>query len=170
MQSDRYVSLGGGLRVPYPEPTSEAASKIGKANRRTGTSAERHLRSALHRAGFRFRKDLPVLAGRRRTRPDIVFTRWKVAVFCDGCFWHGCPEHGTSPRANAAYWAPKLAANKARDERTNDQLAQAGWLVVRVWEHEPVEDAVRAVEDALERAGYRRRARPDVCDGAAVSR
>src|SRR4051812_38786735 len=86
----RTVNLGAGRVVPYPEPTGGAATKIGKANPRSDTRPEVRLRSALHRRGHRFRKDLLVRAGDVRVHPDIVFTRLKLAVFVDGCFWHGC--------------------------------------------------------------------------------
>lgn len=116
------MNLGRGQVVPYPEPTSAAATKIGKANKRTDTKAEVRLRSALHATGLRFRKDMLIRAGDVRTRPDIVFTRAKVAVFVDGCFWHCCPEHFHMPKTNLAYWGPKLAANVARDARVTKAL------------------------------------------------
>jgi DNA mismatch endonuclease, patch repair protein len=72
-----------------------------------------------------------------------------VAVYVDGCFWHSCPLHRTSPKANASWWSAKLEANRCRDADTDVRLAEAGWRVVRVWEHEPLQDAVRAVMDAL---------------------
>lgn len=137
--------------VPYPEPTSAAATAVGKANKRTGTRPEVRLRSALHRAGRRFRKDLLVRAGSLRVRPDVVFPRHKVAVFLDGCFWHGCPQHQQVPKSNPDYWGPKLRANQNRDRRVDEMLAVEGWLVVRIWEHETIVDAVRRVEEALER-------------------
>lgn len=71
-------------------------------------------------------------------RPDIVFTRSRIAVFVDGCFWHGCSDHGTLPERNQEYWTPKLAANAARDRRNDEALEREGWVVIRVWEHEPV--------------------------------
>ncbi len=135
--------------MPYPEPRDVAATKIGKANRRTGTKPEVRLRSALHRRGHRYRKDHLLRAGTARVRPDVVFTRWKVAVFVDGCFWHGCPDHQHVPKSNREYWVPKLAANVERDRRVDAALADAGWIVVRVWEHHDVDGAVAVVEDAL---------------------
>jgi DNA mismatch endonuclease, patch repair protein len=74
-----------------------------------------------------------------------------VAVFVDGCFWHGCPEHGTAPKANAKWWQEKIAANIARDRRTDEALGAEGWLVVRIWEHENVVTAVARIEEALAR-------------------
>lgn len=150
-RAPRTVNLGGGHRVPYPEPVDAAATKIGQANRRVNTKPEIRLRSALHRCGLRFRKDLLLRVADIRVHPDVVFTRWKVAVFVDGCFWHGCPEHQHVPKRNQEYWVPKLAANVERDRRVDHALSEAGWLVVRVWEHEAIEVALEAVETAIMR-------------------
>jgi len=120
-----------------------------QANRRRDTAPELQLRRELHRRGLRYRVDFPVRAGGILTRPDITFTRARVAVLVDGCFWHRCPEHGRDPRANQAYWKPKLEANVARDGRVNASLTQAGWMVVRIWEHEDVGEAAARVEAAL---------------------
>jgi DNA mismatch endonuclease (patch repair protein) len=103
--------------------------------RRRDTEPELALRRELHRRGLRYRIDASVLPGQRR-RADIVFMSAKVAVFVHGCFWHGCPEHGTRPKANAEWWADKLDRNMARDAETRQQLEAAGWCVVEVWEHE----------------------------------
>lgn len=149
--SGRFVTLRGGRRVPYPEPTSAAATRIGKGNRRSGTAIEVRLRSELHRRGCRFRKDHPIVVAGVRVRPDVVFTAARVAVFVDGCFWHCCPDHGREPTANSGYWGPKLEANRERDERVNATLITGGWTVVRIWEHEPVEEAARLVMLALRR-------------------
>ncbi|MBD9699191.1 very short patch repair endonuclease [Flavimobilis sp. GY10621] len=110
------------------------------AARRRDTAPELALRRALHARGLRYRVTYPVPGNRRRTI-DVAFTRAKVAVFVDGCFWHGCPEHGTQPHANAGWWATKLAANAARDRDTDRLLTDAGWTVVRVWEHEDPDTA-----------------------------
>lgn len=110
--------------------------------RRVDTGPELALRRQLHRRGLRYRLHVPVVDARRRH--DIVFPKVKVVVEVRGCFWHGCPEHGTSPKANAAWWADKLATNKRRDEDTAHRLADAGWTLVVVWEHEdPVVAATR---------------------------
>lgn len=95
------------------------------------TSCELALRSALHQRGLRYslRKQLP-------GRPDIIFVRARVAVFVDGCFWHGCPEHCRRPATNRAYWDKKINRNMARDSRVNAELKELGWRVVRIWEHE----------------------------------
>jgi DNA mismatch endonuclease (patch repair protein) len=118
-----------------------------KRTRKRDTVPELATRSALHRLGLRFRVDRPVLPGSRR-RADIVFTRAKVAVFIDGCFWHSCPEHGTMPAANRRFWEEKLEANRSRDRNTNEQLEEAGWKVMRFWEH--VDPQVAAAEIAAE--------------------
>jgi DNA mismatch endonuclease (patch repair protein) len=118
---------------------------------RRDTPAELALRRELHRRGLRFRVDHQPVHGLRR-RADIVFTRRLVAVFCDGCYWHGCPEHGSWPKANAEWWRTKIEATRERDRDTDAQLAANGWQVVRVWEHEPPEAAADRVE-ALVRAG-----------------
>lgn len=149
MEQGRFVTLSGGQRVPYPEPSTPAATIIGKANRRTETKPEQRLRSELHRRGLRFRKDLLIRAGGIRTHADIAFTRRRLAVFVDGCFWHRCPEHGTSPKSNTDYWAPKLQANVDRDRRVDAALRADGWTVLRIWEHEALEAAADRVQHAL---------------------
>jgi DNA mismatch endonuclease, patch repair protein len=123
-----------------------------RANRRTDTKPELALRHALHRLGYRYRKDYRLdLDGGRRVRPDIAFTARKLAVFVDGCFWHACPEHGSKPRANEWYWGPKLVRNVERDRINDAALILAGWTVVRLWEHVPLEEAVSTVITALGR-------------------
>jgi DNA mismatch endonuclease, patch repair protein len=121
-----------------------------RANRRTDTKPELALRRALHRLGYRYRKDYRLdLDGGRRVRPDVVFTARKVAVFVDGCFWHACPEHGSKPRANGWYWGPKLVRNVERDRINDGALILAGWTVVRLWEHIPLDEAISMVVTAL---------------------
>ena len=110
------------------------------------TPAEIALRRELHRRGLRYRVDFPPPPTVRR-RADIVFRGRKIAVFCDGCYWHGCPDHGTWPKANAAWWRQKIEDNKRRDRDTDARLTAAGWRVIRVWEHEdPVVAAARIAE------------------------
>ena len=121
-----------------------------RANRRTDTKPELALRHALHRLGYRYRKDYRLdLDGGRRVRPDIAFTARKVAVFVDGCFWHACPEHGSKPRANEWYWGPKLVRNVERDRINDAALILAGWTVVRLWEHVRLDEAISTVVAAL---------------------
>ena len=132
-----------------------------RANRRTDTKPELALRHALHRLGYRYRKDYRLdLDGGRRVRPDIAFTARKVAVFVDGCFWHACPEHGSKPRANEWYWGPKLIKNVERDRVNDAALILAGWTVVRLWEHVPLDEAVGTVVTALTATVARRPSRP----------
>jgi DNA mismatch endonuclease (patch repair protein) len=121
-----------------------------RANRRTDTKPELALRHALHRLGYRYRKDYRLdLDSGRRVRPDIAFTARKVAVFVDGCFWHACPEHGSKPRANEWYWGPKLVRNVERDRINDAALILAGWTVVRLWEHVRLDEAISTVVAAL---------------------
>jgi DNA mismatch endonuclease (patch repair protein) len=129
--------------------TSAATRTSMLGNRRRDTKPEVALRSALHAAGLRFRKDFRLDLDGARFRPDIVFTRAKVAVFVDGCFWHSCPIHGTRPARNADYWLPKLKRNVERDREQDAALAAHGWQPVRVWEHESLEGAVQRVVDAV---------------------
>jgi len=110
------------------------------------------LRQALHRRGLRFRKDYKISIDGLTVRADVVFPRQHVAVFVDGCYWHGCPEHCRMPSRNAEYWTAKIARNEARDRRVADGLATAGWRVVRVWEHEKPEDAAARVLETLSAA------------------
>jgi DNA mismatch endonuclease (patch repair protein) len=121
-----------------------------RAIRRTNTKPEIALRSALHRQGYRFRKDHRLdLESGARVRPDIAFTARRVAVFVDGCFWHACPQHGRNPAVNEWYWAPKLRRTVERDRTATEALTAAGWKVVRIWEHVPLEGALAAVTAAL---------------------
>lgn len=117
--------------------------------RRRDTAPELALRRALHARGLRFRVVHPVPGNKRRTI-DIAFTRRRLAIFLDGCFWHGCPEHAAAPRANAEWWERKIATNRARDRDTDRLLVLAGWKVLRLWEHEPVVQAVEKVLAALD--------------------
>lgn len=136
----------------YPAPTSEAVSRVMRGNRKVDTRPEVLLRTALHARGMRYRKALLLTVGTIRVRPDIVFTRACVAVFLDGCFWHSCPEHGTTPTANGGYWRTKLARNSARDQLVDAALKRAQWSVVRVWEHETrasLADALQRVQHAV---------------------
>ena len=135
--------------VDYPVPSSPSASVRMRSNPPSDTKPEVRLRSTLHRAGLRFRKNHQLIVQGRRSRPDIVFPGARVAVFLDGCFWHHCPLHGSLPRANGSYWAAKFARNADRDEALDQALGEAGWTVVRLWEHEPLETAARHVLDVV---------------------
>ena len=122
-----------------------------RRNPRRDTKPEVALRSELHRMGLRFRKDLPIRTAERTVRPDVVFTRARLAVFVDGCFWHRCPLHGNVPRANTAYWVPKLERNVDRDRVVDAALATAGWTVLRAWEHDNVAEVATEVHVTLTR-------------------
>lgn len=108
------------------------------------------MRSAAHRRGLRYRVDAAPLKGLRR-RADMLFPSRRVAVFIDGCYWHGCPTHYQAPSRNADYWREKIAANRTRDRDTDRRLRDAGWTVVRIWEHEDCEVAADRIEAALGR-------------------
>lgn len=132
-----------------PEPLNDAIRKRMQRQRRRDTALELDIRRALHASGYRFRVDFrmePAL----RARGDIVFTRRRLVVFVDGCFWHGCPEHATAPKNNAEWWQQKLTANVSRDRRVDEQLGQLGWTVMRIWEHEGVAAAVTRIRAALQ--------------------
>jgi DNA mismatch endonuclease (patch repair protein) len=135
--------------LPYPHPTSAAVTTVMKANRRADTRPELVVRSLLHRRGLRFRKDLVIEVADTRPRVDIVFPKHRVAVFIDGCFWHQCPEHGHRPRVNLGYWDKKLTRTVERDARTTAALQEAGWDVLRIWEHVPPEEAAYLIEAAI---------------------
>jgi DNA mismatch endonuclease (patch repair protein) len=135
--------------VEYPVASSDAATAVMRGNRKRDTKPELALRRALHARGRRYRVNVLIRVRDVRVRPDIVFTAARLAVFVDGCFWHGCSEHGTQPRSNPQYWGPKIARNQARDLRNTNALEAAGWRVVRAWEHEPVHKIVVRVEALL---------------------
>lgn len=126
-----------------PPASSPAVSKTMSKIRRRDTKLELKVRRELHRRGLRFRVDYAAVPG----RPDIAFTRVMVAVFLDGCFWHGCPLHGTSPKSNADWWKAKITRNLERDARVRDQLEDLGWLVLRYWAHDDVDDICDEIED-----------------------
>jgi DNA mismatch endonuclease, patch repair protein len=133
-----------------PPASSADALRRMRSQRQRDTKGELELRSLLHRRGLRFRVHA-LLPGLRR-RSDIVFTRARVVVFVDGCFWHGCPEHGTWPKENADWWRGKIEANKRRDRDTDARLTAAGWTVIRVWEHEDPTQAADQIVEIVRRA------------------
>jgi DNA mismatch endonuclease (patch repair protein) len=121
-----------------------------QATRRRDTPGELQLRAALRRLGLRFRTEYP-LAGTRR-RADVAFSRARVVVFVDGCFWHGCPRHGTWPKTNADWWREKIETNRSRDRDTTRRLRSTGWTVLRFWEHTDPKGAAKRVAKALEKS------------------
>ncbi|MCX4847793.1 very short patch repair endonuclease [Streptomyces sp. NBC_00893] len=123
------------------------------------TAPEVAVRKLLHASGYRYRVNERVPGMSRRTI-DIAFTRAKVAVMIDGCFWHGCPTHATQPKSNAEWWRVKLERNAARDRETNEHLTEAGWTVLRFWEHEAPSGVAEQVAAAVDRARIRTGARP----------
>ena len=135
------------MRKRPPASSPEALRRM-QAARQRDTAPELALRRILHSEGLRFRVDYSVLPGLRR-RADIVFTKARLAVFVDGCFWHACPTHRTFPKANARWWAEKLRTNRRRDGQTNRKLAREGWRVLRVWEHESAAEAAARIVATL---------------------
>jgi DNA mismatch endonuclease (patch repair protein) len=125
-----------------PVPLDAATSARLRRQRRSATKPEVALRRELHHRGLRFRVNHPALPG----RPDIAFTRAKVAVFVDGCFWHCCPDHGTLPRNNREWWSAKLDRNVIRDRAKDAALTDLGWSVLHVWEHEAADIAANRIE------------------------
>jgi DNA mismatch endonuclease (patch repair protein) len=130
-----------------PVTTRETSARMSVQARRD-TRPELALRKALHALGCRYRVDWP-LPGMARRRADIAFTRKRVVIFVDGCFWHSCPIHRTAPANNASWWADKLATNVRRDRETDEHLRAAGWTVMRFWEHEALVDVVDRVLQIL---------------------
>ncbi|MBV9096492.1 MAG: very short patch repair endonuclease [Frankiaceae bacterium] len=141
-------------RVPKSPPASSAGirRRMQVLSKKRDTAPELVLRRELHRLGLRYRVDVAPIPSQPRRRADIVFPRRRLAVFVDGCFWHGCEDHGVRPTANAEYWRAKLLRNMERDRETDALLIAAGWRVMRVWEHEPAQAAAARVH-ALVREG-----------------
>jgi DNA mismatch endonuclease (patch repair protein) len=134
------------LTQPRTPPASTPGTRRSmRSNRRVDTKPELALRRELHRRGLRFRKDFLIRLQEVRARPDVVFTKAKVAVFLDGCWWHGCSEHGMRPKRNAEFWSRKFDQTRDRDRLVSATLQEAGWVVVRVWEHEPPADAAARI-------------------------
>ncbi len=144
----------GGYRSSPDRPRSgrpSASSEVTRARMerqaRRDTEPELAVRRQVWRLGLRYRVDLAPIRGRRRA--DLVFTRARVAVYVDGCFWHRCPLHATTPKTNQAWWVAKLEANIERDRDTDARLHAAGWSVIRVWEHEDPEAAAARIATAV---------------------
>jgi len=138
--------------MPRISPSSHEASRRMARVRQKGTDVELALRRALHAKGLRYRLHVPLLSKPRRV-PDIVFPRRKVAVFVDGCFWHGCPQHASWPKSNAQFWRDKIETNMARDADTDRRLHELGWRVVRVWAHEAADEAATRIETIISNEG-----------------
>ncbi|MDA8359767.1 MAG: very short patch repair endonuclease [Actinomycetota bacterium] len=128
--------------------SSEGVRRSMQSNRPRDTRPEVSLRSALHAAGLRFRKNYRPIKG-SRCEVDVAFTRARVAVQLDGCFWHGCPEHATWPITNGVWWANKLQATIVRDRLNDELLRSYGWTVLRFWEHETLDEIVAVVYEEL---------------------
>ncbi|MFC5914903.1 very short patch repair endonuclease [Streptomyces pulveraceus] len=140
------------------KPSSpEVSARMSRQSNRD-TKPEVAVRKLLHASGYRYRVNERVPGMTRRTI-DIAFTRAKVAVLIDGCFWHGCPVHATQPKSNAEWWRAKLERNMARDRETNEHLAGEGWTVLRFWEHEAPGGVAEQVAAVVDRSGIGRRAR-----------
>jgi len=131
--------------------TSPAVRRVMRANKSRDTGPERRIRAILHKRGLRYRVNARPLPDLRRTA-DVVFFARRVAVFVDGCYWHGCPEHYRPARVNDRFWRDKIDANRTRDRQTDQLLAEAGWTVVRIWEHEDPTEAASHVESLVMKA------------------
>lgn len=149
------------LAEQRPTPLDDAIRLRMEQQGRRDTRPELALRRELHRRGLRFWVDRAPVRD-MRSRADLVFSRSRVAVFVDGCFWHRCPVHETAPKHNGVWWQAKLDANEGRDRRVDAQLTDAGWLPVRIWEHEDPIEAADSIE-ALVRE-WRSGAQPTVPD------
>ncbi|UVS76835.1 very short patch repair endonuclease [Actinokineospora sp. UTMC 2448] len=146
--------VGDEVRPPGSWASSPAARATMRANRGRDTLPERRLRALLHRRGLRYRVSFRPLPDFRRTA-DIVFPGARVAVFVDGCYWHGCPDHYQESATNSAFWRDKIATNVRRDRETTRVLEEQGWTVVRCWEHEEPSVAAERVFHALDEANGR---------------
>jgi len=145
-------ALAKGMLAPDSADRSWASSpavrNVMRANRPRDTKPELALRSAVHALGLRYRVNVRPIAEIRRTA-DLAFPKEKVAVFLDGCFWHGCPDHYRPSSRNRDFWSRKIKANQERDAETHKLLTAAGWTVIRVWEHEQPREAARRVADIV---------------------
>ena len=149
--------MTGALAVSHIQPSSPVASRRMAKVRQKGAGAELALRRELYRRGLRYRVGYVVLKRPRRVA-DIAFPGLKIAVFVDGCYWHGCPEHATWPKHNAEFWRQKIETNRLRDADTNSRLLDAGWTVLRFWEHQSPIEAAETVAQTV--AMVKRRAPP----------
>jgi DNA mismatch endonuclease (patch repair protein) len=142
-------------RYTHPPASTDMVRDRMQSQSRENTSCELALRRSLHRLGLRYRvHERPLPEWRRRA--DVVFRKARVAVFVDGCFWHGCRDHGSEPKANAEWWLAKIDRNRSRDSETDEKLRAHGWEPVRVWEHaDPEGSATRIAEVVRRRLGRR---------------
>jgi DNA mismatch endonuclease (patch repair protein) len=129
--------------------TSPRARRVMQGNVRRDTEPEMRIRRLLHRRGLRYRVDTAPLPAITRAKADLVFRRAQLAVFVDGCYWHGCPQHYVASRSNSRYWHEKIEANRARDRRVNTVLRKNGWTVLRVWEHEDPDAVAQMIASRL---------------------
>lgn len=149
------LPVANGDRIPgtgkrqngVPPASSELIRARMATTKQRDTKPELALRSALHRMGLRFAVDRKINGNRRRT--DVVFPTERVAVYVDGCFWHGCPHHGTIPKQNRQWWIDKLDSNRARDTAITEALTDDGWRVLRFWEHDEPIAAAGTVRDVV---------------------
>lgn len=136
------------VAVSAPAALDAATRRRMRAQRTAGTKPEMEVRRRLHALGHRYRVDCRLLDD-RRWRGDLVWKGRRLAVFVDGCFWHGCPEHSREVVHNGAWWANKIGRNRERDEQVTDTLRRRGWMVLRFWEHEDPDAVVEAIAAAL---------------------
>ena len=139
------------MSITPPLPAKSAQmSRVKNSN----TAPEMAIRRELYRRGLRYRVNM-ILPQMCRIRPDLVFLRSRVAVFVDGCFWHRCPEHGTSPQTNREWWRKKLDTNVSRDRAADSALVEEGWKVIRIWEHENVMRSADLIEETVRKRASR---------------
>ena len=127
--------------------SSEQLRQRMQRQRQRDTKPELAIRRVLHARGYRYRVDYPIPGS--RAKADVAFTRLRIAIFVDGCFWHQCPAHGTLPKRNRKWWKAKLAANVRRDAEIDKHLGSCGWTVLRIWEHDPPSAAVARIESLV---------------------
>ncbi|MHB2021536.1 MAG: very short patch repair endonuclease [Candidatus Xenobia bacterium] len=147
-RGERGTTLKMGAAAEASWASSPTARATMLANRSRDTRPELAVRRAVHALGLRYRVGARPVPEVRRTA-DLVFRPARIAVFVDGCFWHGCPEHATRPAANAGYWAEKFRRNRERDAETDALLRETGWRSIRVWEHEDPTEAATAISKAV---------------------
>lgn len=131
-----------------PPASSAVVRKRMQSTRQKNTAAEMSIRRAIHRMGLRYRIHIEPVPGLHRNA-DIVFSKQRVAVMIDGCFWHGCELHGSQPKTNAAFWSRKIEDNKRRDRDTDERLRADGWRVIRIWEHEDPQQAAERIASTV---------------------